>query len=737
MNVGQKIMADYNFITKYAQRKEDGTKESWDESVDRIYDMHEYRYVVEQSAALENAMDFAKRYEKAKKILSAQRFRQFAVPDFSKGILKHNTKAYNCSGTYVDRPEVFDELMYILLSGAGAGVSIQHRHISNLPPVSRPNTEMKEKFIVEDSIEGWASAIKKLTHSYFEKDRYEVDFDYSSIRAKGELIAGQFAAPGHEPLEHCIKELRGILDTATKNGERKLKSIEIYDMVMFIAEAVLSGGIRRSAILVLFDVFDEDMLSAKVGQYWIDNPQRAMSNNSAVILKTEADRGDFDYIMKKVRSVGEPGFALVDNYDIVYNPCFEVGMLPYFIENGIKYSGWSFCNLTEINGALIKTKEDFYLASKAAAIAGTLQAGYTDFKYLGKWTKHIVERDALIGVSITGILNSPNILLNPEVLQLGAREVNKTNKYIAGLLGINEAARTTVVKPAGNSSILLGTASGIHAEEAHKYLRNIKANENEIGVRKVLDVNPHMVNRFNDNNLNISFAIKPNRESIVKKDNLGVDALKIVALVQANWILPGTVRKETYGIKVNHNVSNTINVAPHQWDEVADYLWENRGRFTGVSLIGTDSVLSYKDAPFQTVKEPEELAKEYGSAAILASGLITDGMQIFNHLWDATDRVIKNDFDKDIEDKPVAERIMILRKKDWVRRVKKFAHNYTEGDIDKAIRCLKEVSILHKFNKIRNESEIIDWSTVDFSKEAVKRASELEAACAGNGCEVV
>ena len=734
MNKGQQIMSDYNNVTKYAQRKEDGTKEEWNESVDRIYDMHMRKYRVLMDNRLEDMIGGCRVSEYNKEILSAQRLRQFATPDASRGILKHNTKAYNCSGTHIDRIEVFSELMFILLAGAGAGISIQKRHIRKLPRVRITDKLNPNTHVIGDSIEGWANAVHALIRSYMGNDRREVTFDYSEIRAKGELIAGQFLAPGSKSLEIGLEKIRKILEVGAIL-ERTLRPIEIYDIAMFIAETVLSGGVRRSAMLVMFDLDDEEMLNAKIGQYWLDNPQRAMSNNSAVILKTEAKKEDFSLIIEKVKSVGEPGFALVDNYDVVYNPCFEVGMLPFYMLHGSRHSGWSFCNLSEINGALTDTEEKFLDACRKASIVGTLQAGYTSFPYLGQWTEKIVERDALIGVSITGIMNNPDILLDPEILRKGANMVNETNALVAEMININTAVRTTVIKPAGNSSVLLGTASGIHAEEARAYLRNIKANRHEVGVSHMLKRNPHMVTGYNKDDFNIAFAIKPNKGSIIKEDNLGVEALKKVAIVQQNWVLPGTVEATTYGVKVNHNVSNTINVAPHQWDEVRDYIWDNREIFTGVSLLGTDSVLSYKDAPFQTVRTPLELATEYGSAAILASGLVTDGMRIFKHLWDATDLVVKNKLDLDTSEN-IIERVLITRKLDWIRRVRKFSNNFLKGDLDKAIRCLKEVSILHKYNKVRNESMVIEWSFVDFSNETRKEASDLEAACAGNACEV-
>ena len=740
-------MSDYNYITKYAQRKADGSKESWEESIDRIYDMHAVKYSEYLvNLKLDHLLKEARQAEKDKVFLSAQRFRQFASVNQETGIWKHNFKAYNCSSTYMDRPEVFGELMYVLLNGAGAGISVQKHHIDNLPavsPVGPMNLDIPgqlKTLYINDSIEGWADAIQALMDSYFDDQNIYQSFNYTKIRPQGSEIAGQFLAPGPDGLRTAIENIRDILDNATDKGERMLTSVEIYDIAMHIGEAVLSGGVRRSAILVMFDVFDKAMMNAKTGDYGEENPQRAMSNNSAVIIRDEAKKKDFDKIMTAVKTKGEPGFAIVSHRDIMYNPCFEVGMLPYYIDSrGKKHSGWAVCNLTEINGVWTNTPEKFYEASKYAALIGTLQAGYTDFKYLTKWSQKIIERDALIGVSITGVMNNPTVLLNKEVLQEGAKIVKAINKEISEIIGINPAKRTTVIKPAGNSSILLGTASGIHGEHAPRYIRNIKANRFEIGIGEIKKINPFAVKDSTTSTTDsvVSYAIKPKQISVFKRSLTGVNQLEAVKVVQENWILPGTVEEETYGIKINHNVSNTVTVEPEQWDEVRDYIWEFRDVFTGVSLISSYGELEYADAPFQTVKTPMELVEEYGDGALLASGLITSGLTVFKHLWTATDAARFDKIDKPRVKDDLMTKIDKEKKLDWIRKMKKFAKNYVNNDLDKAVRCLKEIAILHQYNKLKNESKQIDWTEVDFSTEAMQNAANIEAACAGGGCEIV
>ena len=741
-------MGDYNFITKYAQKKEDGSKESWDEATDRIWDMHaiKYAHILTNNPEFAEQFEASRQAEKDKVFLSAQRFRQFASTDLKNGIFKHNMKAYNCSSTYMDRPEVFGELMYVLLNGAGAGISVQKRHVERLPSVSdvlnedAAHEQRKLRLhYIGDSIEGWAKAIQALVDSYFDDDDVRVVFNYGKIRAKGTLIAGQFLAPGPDGLRNSIEKIREILDNAVIEGERLLYPIEVYDMAMWIADAVLSGGVRRSAILAMFSSDDDSMMNAKTGDWWVDNGQRAMSNNSAVVLRHSATRGEFLDIIKTVETAGEPGFAITEHEDVMYNPCFEIGMLPYFLDLGNKYSGWSVCNLTEINGGLIKTLQDFLDASVHAAFAGTLQAGYTEFKYLTEWTTKIIERDALIGVSQTGVMNAPDILLNPEYLRTAANLVKDVNEYTADYIGINHAIRTTAIKPAGNSSILLGTASGVHGEHAPRYIRNIRANNDEVGLSVVkatnkFSVEPSLTSKTDSV---IGFAIKVDENSIMKSDLYGIKQLEHVATMQQHWVRPGTRHDLQYGIEITHNVSNTIQVPPGQWDAVGDYIWDNKDQFTGVSLLSTAGDLDYSHAPFQAVKSPEELMTEYGDGVFFASGLIVDSFGVFDHLWSGTHAAQYKVNLRPKASDDLMLKISMNKKYDWVRRLNKYAKNYFSNDLEKAIYCLKDVYLRHRYNKLKNESKPIDWSTVDFSKDATQNAADIEAACAGGGCEVL
>ena len=406
------------------------------------------------------------------------------------------------------------------------------------------------------------------------------------------------------------------------------------------------------------------------------------------------------------------------------------------LENG--ESGWAVCNLTEINGDLTDTKEKLFYAAEQATIAGTLQAGYTSFPYLGEVTEEIIKRDSLIGVSITGWMDNPKVLFNKDNLRETAELVKKINHKIASIININYAKRTTTTKPSGNASILLGTTSGIHGDHSERYIRNVQANKAEIGQFVYKQDNAFALedSAVSNSDVILSFAMKAKPSSIRKKDLLGVKQLEYVKIAQENWVEYGTHEDSTFGIKMRHNISNTIQVADNQWEEVGDYIWENRNVFSGVSLLHAAGDLDYTQAPFQAVKQPIELAEIYGSGAILASGLITEVPAGFKSLWDACDAVKYNrDFKTKVADS-LMDKIKLNKQADWVRRVKKFAKNNLKNDLEKTLYCLKDVHLLHKWNKLKNESKDIDWSEVDFSKDAYQMASQIEAACSGPaGCE--
>ena len=732
----QQLLSDFKFYSSYSKfKKEDERMETWEEAIDRVMQMHYKKYENKITPKLQDYLNFATKQYKEKRILGSQRALQFG----GDSILKHEMKQFNCLVSYCDRVEFFKEAMYLLLCGCGVGFSVQTLHVEKLPMIGK-RIEGVKTFLIEDSIEGWADAIGVLLASYSLSDikfqdyyGYRIDFDYSNIRPKGSYISGGFKAPGYEGLKNSLTKIQELLDKEINgNVQIPLKSIIAYDIVMHMADAVLSGGVRRSATICLFSATDNDMLNAKTGDWYIKNPQRGRSNNSVILIRNKTSKELFSKIMESVKSWGEPGFVWSSNEDIIYNPCVEIGMTPYYIdENENKISGWEGCNLTEINGSKCNSEQEFYDACKASAILGTLQAGYTNFKYVTDVTKKIFDKEALLGCSITGFMNNPVILFNPEIQKKGAEIIKETNKIISLLIGINQAARTTCVKPSGNASVILGTASGIHGEHSKKYFRNVQVNKEEELGKVIKILNPKMVENslWSNNNSDwvISFPINSKEGSIYKKDLYGVKQLGYVKLTQQNWVEFGTNYELCVDKNTRHNVSNTIVV--DDWDEVENYIYENKEWFAGISLLGMTGDKDYAQAPFTEVIDTEEIIKKYGKSSLFASGLIVDGLHAFRHLWLACNAVLFNsEIDENESD--------CLLKKDWVRRAKQFADRYFNSDIVKMTNCLKDISLYHKWLEINREYKEIDFNSMNI-KPSYTDIDKLGAiACSGDQCTI-
>jgi ribonucleoside-triphosphate reductase len=732
----QQLLSDFKFYSSYSKfKKEDERMETWEEAIDRVMQMHYKKYQNKITTELQGYLDFATKQYKEKRILGSQRALQFG----GDSILKHEMKQFNCLVSYCDRIEFFKEAMYLLLCGCGVGFSVQTLHVEKLPMIGK-RIEGVKTFLIDDSIEGWADAIGVLLASYSLSDikfqdyyGYRIDFDYSNIRPKGSYISGGFKAPGYEGLKNSLTKIQELLDKEINgNVQIPLKSIIAYDIVMYMADAVLSGGVRRSATICLFSATDNDMLNAKTGDWYIKNPQRGRSNNSVILIRNKTSKELFSKIMESVKSWGEPGFVWSSNEDIIYNPCVEIGMTPYYIdENGNKISGWEGCNLTEINGSKCNTEQEFYNACKASAILGTLQAGYTNFKYVTDVTKKIFDKEALLGCSITGFMNNPTILFNAEIQRKGAEIIKETNKIISSLIGINQAARTTCVKPSGNASVILGTASGIHGEHSKKYFRNVQVNKEEELGKVIKILNPKMVENslWSNNNSDwvVSFPINSKEGSIYKKDLYGVKQLEYVKLTQQNWVEFGTNYELCVDKNTRHNVSNTIVV--DDWDEVENYIYENKEWFAGISLLGMTGDKDYAQAPFTEVIDTEEIIKKYGKSSLFASGLIVDGLHAFRHLWLACNTVLFNsEIDENESD--------FLLKKDWIRRAKQFADRYFNSDIVKMTNCLKDISLYHKWLEINREYKDIDFNSMNI-KPSYTDIDKLGAiACSGDQCTI-
>ena len=852
-------------------------------------------------------------------------------------ILANGIVTGNCSATYINRVRVFEEVMYLLLCGCGVGYSVQHCHINKLPvPKGFDHSQPNELFTIPDSIEGWAEAVGKLMTAYYD-GLPDIDFDYSKIRPKGAFIRGGFSAPGPEPLKVAIDKVHSILD---KIKGRKLRPFELHYVICIFANSVVTGGVRRSAMISIFNADDVEMASCKTGQ-WISNlPELCRSNNSAAILP-DTPKEVFDRIYEYTKKYGEPGFVFVDSRDFVYNPCFtgetlvavadgrnavsikelaeknteflvysgkwidkagrnskrwkpeikkatafktgdkevvevtlsdgtkfkctpnhklaltdgtyleackcagkelqpyveevdereyikpekqlikisvkvesvvacgvepvydltvednhnfyiitkgdencenctgilvhncgEVGLFPQIKdENGEIHSGWGFCNLAEINGGKIHTAEDLYKAAEAASVICTLQAGYTRFKVLERWSQKIAERDALIGVGITGLCENPEVLFDPEVQRRAARIVVETNKKVAKMIRINPAARCTVIKPSGNSSQLLGTLSGITPGHSRHYIRHIQASDTEQAIQEWMKVNPDMVEDSvwaPDREKVIAFPVTLPEGALLKQNLSAIDFLKFVLLTKRNWIEYGTnfdhpSTKENP--KLRMNVSNTCTVRPEEWDDVREFLWEHRSEFGGISLLSSFGDLDYPQAPYTEVLDETELAKRYGAGAILSSGLAVDAADVFKDVWEACNAAMGNAPNLlQLTDKEISHfitsnikngRFLVdidgvcfsdvncvidhLKRKvelrqDWVRRFNSFADKYMLGDRRQTAYCLKHVNAYHKWQHICRMRKV-DYSNIVWKSPVKEAGSEIGTACAGGKCE--
>lgn len=952
-----KLASDIKLYLDYSQYDDSLERYlTYEESVDEVYKTHceKYSEQLSNNPELMDLMDFAFDKYRNKYFLGSNRALQWSGAP----LLKHEIKMYNCVSGPLDKPSKFGDIMYMLLGGCGVGFSVQRHHIEKLPDITNIRMRGMTDYVVEDSIEGWAKSAYALVSSYFkgsELEGHNLRFDYSKIRDKDTLIAGRFKAPGPEGLRRAHQRIVEILERARSRTDHRLKPIEAYDIVMHIADAVISGGVRRSATICMFSKDDEDMRKAKTGNWFVENPQRARSNNSMVIKRDEITLEELKSYIYHIKQYGEPGIILVDDYDVTYNPCFTedekvlcniesedmplfytmkelsemtakgiefkaqgakyntstnkwergwydakafktgkrvIGTLylldenknEYFVQctpnhkfalgngeyiearylhntevvssDGLKHiaeffvyddrneeedvydlnvpetsnfyvmcedqyddakyceilvhncveigmyayhkktqeSGWQGCNLVEINGKKITTKEIYFEVCKAAAILATLQAGYTNFEeYLGKVTKEIFEQEALIGVSVTGWLTNPSVLLNPEVQRKGAEIVKYWNKKVAAMLGINPSARCTTSKPSGNSSVLLELIGypGVKASHADKFFRSMQINKDS-SVAKLLakelpDILEESVWSSTKSDYVISLPIESESDdlAITDEEMRNIAALSVVKTIQDNWIKYGKDIDLCVNKTASHNVSNTISVDEGRWEECIEYIFDNKESFTGISMLSATGDMDYCQAPYTTIKTPSQLISEFGDGAILASGLIVDGLHAFdNNFWLACDSAmgygidvesLKEDTEKLKQDIEYANRIIIdydideldcvcdkedrfcvkcyydtnLKsemninikkaelKLDWIKRFKKFANNYMQGDLKRTSYLMKYVYTWHKYVRIKralmNKAEI-DWSKLEHSE--ISADTMGASSCAGGACEV-
>ncbi|MEC8306589.1 MAG: recombinase, partial [Chlamydiota bacterium] len=560
---------------------------------------------------------------------SSQRARQFGgAPTLNK-----NWRIYNCVTSYCDRTSFFPEAFWLLLCGCGVGFSVQTHHIASIPPLL-PKTDwsglVKENHVIPDTIEGWADALRTLIDARVGLRGTRPVFDYSEIRPKGAPLSVGGKAPGPEPLKICLERVENLLSTR----EGKLSSVDCFDIVMFASDAVLSGGVRRAASIALFSADDEAMVTAKTGNWYVDNPQRARANISAVITPNTS-RETYDAIFESTKQFGEPGFIFSESTEYLYNPCVEIGMAPVLITDefgdvvsrytvdmledrehyksaGYEYeSGWQACNLVEVNCSAFKSEDDALEAVQHATVLATAQAGYTQSDYLPTVSERILQREALIGVSLTGMANTPQISFDATWQNAAADLVKRTNKRVAQLVGVNPASRTTCVKPSGNAAVLLGCASGVHAEYARRYIRNVQVSADNPVAQYFSKIMPDAVQKSawsapGTEDVVISFPIDNMADDTLYRKDLTAEAfIDLIKTTQVNWVQGGT--REDQGVEgLTHNVSNTILVKDDEWGGVQDRLWAERDTLSGVSLLGLFGDYVYEQPPFQEIVEDPE-----------------------------------------------------------------------------------------------------------------------------------
>ncbi|MGL5720975.1 MAG: hypothetical protein ACRCY4_01035, partial [Brevinema sp.] len=447
----QDLLSQINVYNKYARFVEDqNRRETWDEITDRVMAMHLDRF-----PKLTDDIVRAFSFVREKKVLPSMRSLQFA----GRPIELNPVRLYNCSYIAVDHHKVFSEVMFLLLSGTGVGFSVQKHHVAQLPAIKKATR--KVRFMIGDSIEGWAEAVNRLVKAHLGLSDTYPEFDYRDIREKGTpLKTSGGRAPGHEPLKACLENIAMVL--SQKKDGTKLSSLEVHDIICYLADAVLAGGIRRSATISLFSKDDKEMLECKHGSWWEKNLQRARANNSVLLHRGDTSKEEFMELWKTVQASGsgEPGIIFTNDLEMGTNPCAEISL-----------SNFGFCNLIEVNSGSIVSQNDLNERVRAGSLIGTLQAAYTDFHFLRDNWRLQAEKDAQIGVSMTGIADGAVLRQN---LREAAQAVLTENSRIAGLLGINESVRCTTVKPSGNSSVVLKTSSGVHARHAPYYWRRMR-----------------------------------------------------------------------------------------------------------------------------------------------------------------------------------------------------------------------------------------------------------------------
>lgn len=743
---------EYVQISKYSLNR-DGRREVRGEVIDRVIEMHQERF----GALLGGVPEWPRVEEalRAGRILGSQRAQQFG----GRPMLAKNARGYNCSMTHANRPRVLQEAFWLLLCGCGVGFSVQRHHTARIP-VLRPVRGTPKVYTIPDTIEGWADALGVLASSYLDDDHpfpewagVPVVFDGSKIRPKGAPISSGSKAPGPGPLLAALESARRVFARTATTSTRRMEPIDVYDVLMYAAQSVLSGGVRRSATIALFSADDEQMIGAKHAPGWFDeHPQRQYSNNSAMLLRDGTSFETFARIVDYAKNYGEPAPLWVDDLELTVNPCAEISAWPVLEVDGDdespvvlpgsvsgvsydpirhvkQFSGVQFCNLTTVNGGAVRTVEDFIEAATLAAVLGTLQAAYTRFEYLGEVSERITEQEALLGVSMTGMSDCPDVLFDPAVLRAGALAVREANERTAATIGINPAARLTALKPEGTGTLTLGTlAAGVHPWPARRGIRHVRANVQEPPFQHYGAINPHAIRELaptdpaRETTKVLAFAFEAPEGATTKAEITGLELLERVRLVQENWVIPGTVLERCTRPWLRDNVSNTIHIRDDvEWNAAVSYIYEHRDAFAGVTLMMEHAEKSYWNAPNVTVLLPSEQDHRYGETAVeLAEEILQRAPGMTGQdAWGRVHNAIAGH--PVVWDDPIAEVA-------WEALVDVL------GDARRASECVKDVIAWAQWNALRDLHTPVDWLDMVETEDGVDFGAE--AACAGGACLV-
>jgi ribonucleoside-diphosphate reductase alpha chain len=604
-----KELSKFTITSKYAKYiPELKRRETWKETVYRCRDMHLRKYSF-LTPELKDKINEAFEAVVRKECAPSMRSLQFG----GEAIERKNARLYNCCVTHVYNSRSIEKAFWLLLCGCGVGLGLTKKYANQFPSLIKPsqldNPNGSSTYVIPDTIEGWAHSVRILIDSFTEGNEYSgiaIDFDYSQIREKGVQLSIGGKAPGPDGLRNCHRKIRGFLiERVVESQDHKLRTIDLYDILMHCSDAVLSGGIRRSATIALIDLDDELMVNAKTGNWFDENPQRAKSNNSIILKRDNIDEEKFNHVFEKIKEFGEPGFIFVDNEDSLFNPCAEIGFIPMW--NG--EPAVQFCNLTIVNGNKVKTKEDLLKSVEYATIIGTLQAGYTKFEFLDAKDEAITEDEALLGVSILGFLANPDILVNPDVQKEASNYAVKVNEEWAQHIGINKAARVTCVKPDGNSAAALESPfSGIHPAHSKKYIRRVQANHEETHYKHFATYNSQLCEPsiYSENKTDdvISFPIEVTEGTLFKDNLTAIEHLQIIKSTQENWVGGGQKNNKK---PISNSVSCTVLVGEDEWEEVARYIYEHKDFFSTVSLLSKNGDKTYAQAPYESMRTNSEI----------------------------------------------------------------------------------------------------------------------------------